>query len=48
MRIGVISNGYPLTPEDYPGIFNRHDLSTSLPASPLEPAPAATGFRWDG
>ena len=24
MRIGVISNGYPLTPEDYPGIFNRH------------------------
>ena len=24
MKIGIISNGYPLTPDDYPGIFNRH------------------------
>lgn len=24
MRICVITNGYPLTAEDYPGIFNRH------------------------
>ncbi len=39
---------HPDGPNDVaPGIYNRHDLPASLPASPLEPAPAATGFRWD-
>jgi hypothetical protein len=29
-----------------PSDYNRQELPTTLPASPLTPAPAASGFRW--
>ena len=40
---------HPDTPNDVaPGGYNKPDPRPDLPGSPLEPAPAATGFRWDG
>jgi len=36
------------TPNDLaPGGYNENDPPDGLPASPLEPRPSATGFRWD-
>jgi L-alanine-DL-glutamate epimerase-like enolase superfamily enzyme len=38
---------HPDTPNDVaPGGYNAPDPPPGLPASPLEPAPAAIGFRW--
>ncbi len=38
---------HPDTPNDVaPTAYNMPDLPAGLPSSPLEPAPAATGFRW--
>jgi L-alanine-DL-glutamate epimerase-like enolase superfamily enzyme len=38
---------HPDTPNDVaPGGYNLPDPAPGLPASPLEPAPSATGFRW--
>ena len=35
------------TPNDVaPGGYNDPDAAPGLPASPLPPAPSATGFRW--
>jgi hypothetical protein len=31
-----------------PSVYNEEDPVDDLPASPLVPRPAATGFRWDG
>ena len=40
---------HPDTPNDVaPGGYNLSDPPPGLPGSPLEPRPAATGFRWDG
>ncbi|HEU4701110.1 MAG TPA: hypothetical protein VFS37_01410 [Conexibacter sp.] len=40
---------HPDTPNDLaPGGYNENDPPDGLPASPLEPRPAATGFRWAG
>ena len=40
---------HPQTPNDLaPAGFNRDDPADGLPASPLPPAPDATGFRWLG
>jgi L-alanine-DL-glutamate epimerase-like enolase superfamily enzyme len=40
---------HPDTPNDLaPGGYNANDPPEGLPASPLEPRPAATGFRWEG
>jgi L-alanine-DL-glutamate epimerase-like enolase superfamily enzyme len=37
------------TPNDVaPSAYNEEEPMSDLPASPLEPRPAATGFRWDG
>jgi len=39
---------HPETPNDLaPGGYNLPDPPEGLPASPLEPRPSATGFRWD-
>jgi L-alanine-DL-glutamate epimerase-like enolase superfamily enzyme len=39
---------HPTTPNDIaPGGYNAPDPPDGLPASPLEPRPAATGFRWE-
>ena len=38
---------HPDTPNDVaPGGYNDNDPQPGLPASPLEPAPSAIGFRW--
>jgi len=38
---------HPETPNDLaPGGYNANDPPDRLPASPLEPRPAPTGFRW--
>jgi L-alanine-DL-glutamate epimerase-like enolase superfamily enzyme len=38
---------HPDTPNDVaPAAYNLADPPAGLPGSPLEPAPAATGFRW--
>jgi L-alanine-DL-glutamate epimerase-like enolase superfamily enzyme len=38
---------HPATPNDVaPGAYNEPELPTGLPASPLEPVPSDTGFRW--
>jgi hypothetical protein len=40
---------HPDTPNDVaPGGYNDNDPPDGLPASPLPPRPAATGFRWEG
>jgi hypothetical protein len=40
---------HPDTPNDIaPGGYNDEDPAPGLPASPLEPQLAPTGFRWDG
>jgi len=40
---------HPDTPNDVaPGGYNAREPQPDLPGSPLEPAPAATGFRWAG
>jgi len=40
---------HPDTPNDVaPGGYNAREPQPGLPESPLEPAPAATGFRWAG
>ncbi len=40
---------HPDAPNDVaPGDYNEPEPSPGLPRSPLAPAPAATGFRWDG
>jgi L-alanine-DL-glutamate epimerase-like enolase superfamily enzyme len=40
---------HPDTPNDTaPSDYNDVDPPDGLPASPLEPRPSATGFRWDG
>jgi L-alanine-DL-glutamate epimerase-like enolase superfamily enzyme len=40
---------HPDTPNDTaPSGYNDVDPAPGLPASPLEPRPSATGFRWDG
>jgi L-alanine-DL-glutamate epimerase-like enolase superfamily enzyme len=40
---------HPDTPNDLaPGGYNLPDPPDGLPASPLEPRPAAIGFRWEG
>ncbi len=40
---------HPDTPNDIaPGGYNDPDPSPGLPASPLPPAPAPVGFRWEG
>jgi len=39
---------HPDTPNDLaPSAFNQDAPPPGLPASPLEPAPSPTGFRWD-
>jgi L-alanine-DL-glutamate epimerase-like enolase superfamily enzyme len=39
---------HPASPNDVaPRAFNERELRPGLPASPLAPAPAATGFRWE-
>jgi hypothetical protein len=39
---------HPDTPNDVaPGGYNSPEVPAELPASPLEPAPHPTGFRWD-
>ena len=39
---------HPDTPNDLaPAPFNQNDPPAGLPVSPLPPAPAAIGFRWD-
>jgi L-alanine-DL-glutamate epimerase-like enolase superfamily enzyme len=39
---------HPASPNDVaPRPFNERELRPGLPASPLEPAPAAYGFRWE-
>jgi L-alanine-DL-glutamate epimerase-like enolase superfamily enzyme len=39
---------HPDTPNDLaPGGYNLPDPPDGLPASPLEPRPSATGFRWE-
>ena len=39
---------HPDAPNDVaPSAYNEDDPSGELPASPLAPRPAATGFRWD-
>src|SRR5207302_10983538 len=39
---------HPDTPNDLaPGGFNRNEPPAGLPTSPLHPAPAPVGFRWD-
>jgi hypothetical protein len=38
---------HPDAPNDVaPSAFNDQDLRAGLPASPLAPAPAETGFGW--
>ena len=38
---------HPDTPNDVaPSGYNDNDPPPGLPASPLEPAPSAIGFRW--
>jgi L-alanine-DL-glutamate epimerase-like enolase superfamily enzyme len=40
---------HPDTPNDIaPGGYNVDEPPDGLPSSPLEPAPSATGFRWEG
>jgi hypothetical protein len=40
---------HPDTPNDVaPGGYNAREPQPGLPESPLEPSPAATGFRWAG
>ena len=40
---------HPDTPNDVaPGGYNAREPQPGLPGSPLEPAPAAAGFRWAG
>jgi hypothetical protein len=40
---------HPDTPNDLaPVPFNQDDPPAGLPVSPLAPAPAAVGFRWEG
>jgi hypothetical protein len=40
---------HPDAPNDIaPSPYNLTDPPPGLPASPLEPAPSPTGFRWDG
>ena len=40
---------HPDTPNDTaPSDYNLVDPPSGLPASPLSPAPSATGFRWEG
>ncbi|MEA2286084.1 MAG: hypothetical protein QOJ21_2127 [Solirubrobacteraceae bacterium] len=40
---------HPDTPNDVaPGGYNDNDPPDGLPASPLPPRPADTGFRWEG
>ncbi len=40
---------HPDTPNDVaPSGYNTHGTEPGLPTSPLAPAPAPTGFRWDG
>jgi hypothetical protein len=40
---------HPHTPNDVaPGGYNASEPRPGLPESPLEPTPAATGFRWAG
>ena len=39
---------HPDAPNDVaPGDFNSSEPVPGLPSSPLEPSPAATGFRWE-
>jgi hypothetical protein len=38
---------HPDGPNDVaPGAYNDPEPTPGLPPSPLQPAPAATGFRW--
>jgi hypothetical protein len=38
---------HPDGPNDVaPGSYNEPEPRAGLPASPLEPAPSAAGFRW--